>query len=132
VSNWSISRNYKNIWNSTKDSVTIGMFVTRRHVGPNHKSNGLKGQPGGPTPWSAGHTLIRFRPRLGGYILTSVHMSILCARVSENREEWPVDHVDGCPTVHHLHTDSIKSVEAPLDLYIRILTVEFTHTTLFL
>jgi hypothetical protein len=27
---------------------------------------------------------------------------------------------------------SIKSVEAPLDLYIMILTVEFTHTKVFL
>jgi hypothetical protein len=40
--------------------------------------------------------------------------------------------VDGHPTIHHLQTDSIKSVEAPLDLYIRILMVEFIHTTLFL
>jgi hypothetical protein len=40
--------------------------------------------------------------------------------------------VDGCLAVHHLQTDSIKSVEAPLDLYIRILMVEFTHTALFL
>jgi hypothetical protein len=40
--------------------------------------------------------------------------------------------VDGRPAVHHLQTDSIKSVEAPLDLYIRILAVEFTHTTLYL
>jgi hypothetical protein len=41
-------------------------------------------------------------------------------------------HVDGCPTVHHLQTDSIKSVEALLYIYIGILMVEFTHTTLFL
>jgi hypothetical protein len=40
--------------------------------------------------------------------------------------------VDGHLAVHHLQTDSIKSVEAPLNLYIRILMVEFTHTTLFL
>jgi hypothetical protein len=38
--------------------------------------------------------------------------------------------VDGCPAFHHLQTDSIKWVKSPLDLYIRILTVEFTHTTL--
>jgi hypothetical protein len=38
----------------------------------------------------------------------------------------------GGVAVHHLQTDSIKSVEAPLDLYIRILTVELTHSTLFL
>jgi hypothetical protein len=42
------------------------------------------------------------------------------------------DHVDGRPAVHHLQTDSIKLVETPLYLYIWILTVEFTHTTLFL
>jgi hypothetical protein len=47
-------------------------------------------------------------------------------------EEWPADHVDGCPTIHHLQIDLIMSVEAPLYPYIRIPTVEFTHTTLFL
>jgi hypothetical protein len=39
--------------------------------------------------------------------------------------------VDGCPAVHQLQTDSIMSVEAPLDLYIKILMVEFrTHHTI--
>jgi hypothetical protein len=40
--------------------------------------------------------------------------------------------VDGCPTVHHLQIYSIKLVEAPLELYIRILAVEFRaqHTIL--
>jgi hypothetical protein len=61
-----------------------------------------------------------------------VHKSILSLRVGGNQEEWPAGHVDGHPTIHHLQTDSIKSVEAPLDLYIRILMVEFIHTTLFL
>jgi hypothetical protein len=33
--------------------------------------------------------------------------------------------------IHQLKTDSIKSVEAPLDIYIRILMVEFrTHHTI--
>jgi hypothetical protein len=36
------------------------------------------------------------------------------------------------PAVHHLQTDSIKSVEAPLDLYIRILMIEFTDITFYL
>jgi hypothetical protein len=40
--------------------------------------------------------------------------------------------VDGCPAVHHLQTSLIKSVETPVYPHIRILTVEFTHTTLFL
>jgi hypothetical protein len=94
-------------------------------MGPNHKSKGLKGR-------SAGHTLSRFRPRLGGYVHTSVHKSILCPRFSGNWEEWPAGHVDGRPIIHHRQTNSIKSVEAPLNLYIRILMVEFTHTILFL
>jgi hypothetical protein len=101
-------------------------------MGPNHKSKGLKDRTADPTPLPVDHTLSRFRPRLGGYIHTSVHKSILCPRVGENWEEWPADHVDGRPAVHHLQTDSIESVEAPLYLYIRILMIEFTHTTLFL
>jgi hypothetical protein len=40
--------------------------------------------------------------------------------------------VDGRSAIHHLQTNSIKSVEAPIYLYIRNLMVEFTHTTLFL
>jgi hypothetical protein len=40
-------------------------------------------------------------------------------------------HVDGRPTVHELQTNSINLVEAPLDIYIRILMVEFrTHHTI--
>jgi hypothetical protein len=39
--------------------------------------------------------------------------------------------MDGHPAVHQLQTDSIKSVEVPLDPYIRILAVEFrTHHTI--
>jgi hypothetical protein len=131
VPNWSISRNYKNIWNFTKDSVTIGMFVTRRPRGAEPQVKGAQG-PTGLTPWPASHALSQFRPRLGGYVHTSVYKSIPCPRVGGNREEWPAGHVDGGPTVHHLQTDSIKSVEAPLDLYIRIFTVKLTHITLFL
>jgi hypothetical protein len=102
------------------------------HMGPNHKSKGLKGRLAGPTPWPTSHTLSRFKPRLGGYVHTLVHKSIPCLRVGGNREEWPAGHVDGRPTVHHLQTDSIKLVEAPLDLYVRILTKELTHIILFL
>jgi hypothetical protein len=101
-------------------------------VGPNHESKGHKGQPTSPTPWSADHTLSRFRPRLDCYAPKSVYKSIPYPRVSGDREEWPTGLVGGYPAIHHLQTDSIKSVEAPLNLYIRILTVEFTHITLYL
>jgi hypothetical protein len=100
------------------------MFVTRRPRGAKPQVKGGQGP--------AGHTLSRFRPRHGGYFPTSVHKSITCLRVDGNRKEWPAGHVDGRPTVHLLQTDSTKSVEAPLDLYTRVLTVELTHTTLYL
>jgi hypothetical protein len=103
--NWSILINYKNIWNSTKDNVTIGMFVT-------HRPRGAKPQ----VKWAQGsvsHTLSWFMPRLGSYVHISVHKSIPCSRVARNQEEWPTGHVDGRPAVHHLQTDSIKSVKAP-------------------
>jgi hypothetical protein len=101
------------------------------HMGPNHKAKGHKGRPAGQTPWPTGHTLSQFRQKLDGYTPTSVYTSILCPRVSGDREEWLVGHLDGRPAIHHLQTNSIKLVEAPLDLYIRILMIEFTYTTLF-
>jgi hypothetical protein len=94
-------------------------------MGPNHKSKGHKGR-------LAGHTLSRFRPRLYNYVAKSVYKSIPCSKVSGDKKEWPAGHVDGRPAVHQLQTNSIKSMEAPLDLYIRILTIEFRidHTIL--
>jgi hypothetical protein len=101
------------------------------HVGPNNKSKGHKGRLAGPTPWLVGHTLSWFRARLDGYAPKLIYKSIPCPNVGGDQEEWPVGHVDGCSAVHHLQTDSIKSVEGPLYLYIRILMVEFrTHHTL--
>jgi hypothetical protein len=105
--------------------------VTRRPCGAKPQVKGAQGSAG-PTPWSAGHTLSRFRLRLDGYAPKLVYKSIPCSRVSGDQDEWPASRVDGRPTVHHLQTDSIKSMEASLDLYIRILIVEFTHTTLIL
>jgi hypothetical protein len=93
-------------------------------VGPNHKSKGHK-------EWPASHTLSWFTLTLDGYAPQSVYKSIPCSEVSGDREEWTGSHVDGHPAIHELQTDSIKSVEAPLDLYIRILEVEFrTHHTI--
>jgi hypothetical protein len=80
----------------------------------------------------ASHTLSQFGLGLGGYVHTSVQRRILCRRVSGNGEEWLAGHVDGRPAIHHLQTDLVKSVEAPLYPYIRVPMVEFTHTTLFL
>jgi hypothetical protein len=92
------------------------MFVTHKPHGVKPRVKGAQGPAGQPNP-------------LAG----QPHKSIPCPKVHGDREEWPAGHMDGRPAIHHLQTNSIKSVEAPLDLYIRILTVEFrTHTTLFL
>jgi hypothetical protein len=100
------------------------MFVTRRPHGAKRQVKGAQG--------SASHTLSRLRPRLDGYTPKLVYRSIPCSKVSGDQEEWPAGHVDGRPAIHQQQTDSIKSVEAPLDLYIRILMVEFrtNHTIL--
>jgi hypothetical protein len=100
-------------------------------MGPIHKSKGHMGRPAGPTPWPVDHTLSRFRLRLDGYAIKSVYKSIPCLKVGGDWEDWPAGHVDGRSAIHQLQTDSIQSVEAPLNLYIRILTVEFkTHHTI--
>jgi hypothetical protein len=100
------------------------MFVTHR---PRGSKPQVKGEQG-----LAGHTLSRFRTKLDGYAPKSVYKCITGPKVGGDREEWPAGLVDGCPAIHHLQTNSIKSVEAPLDLYIWILVVEFrTHHTLF-
>jgi hypothetical protein len=50
--------------------------------------------------------------------------------VETGRSGWSATWM-AAPAVHQLQTDSIKLVEAPLDIYIRILTVEFrTHQTI--
>jgi hypothetical protein len=123
VPNWNISRNYKNIWNSTIDSVTTGIFVTHRPRGAKPQVKGAQR----PT----GHTLSQFRLRHDNYAPKLVYMDIQCPKVCGDQEEWPNSHVDGRLAIHHLQIDSIKLVEAPIDLYIRILTVEYrTHCTL--
>jgi hypothetical protein len=50
VLNWSISRNYKDIWNPTKYSVTTGMFVTRRPRGAKPQVKGTQGPASRPNP----------------------------------------------------------------------------------
>jgi hypothetical protein len=46
--NWCISRNYKNIWNYTKDSVTTEIFVTHRPCGDKPQVKGAQGPASRP------------------------------------------------------------------------------------
>jgi hypothetical protein len=83
-------------------------------VGPNHKSKELKDR-------QATHSVIQAETWwLRSYIGSQEYPML------ESR--WKLRGVASLQAIHHLQTDSIKLVEAPLNLYIRILTVEFTHT----
>jgi hypothetical protein len=63
VLNWSISRNHKEIWNSTKISVTLGMYVTWDSV-QRPLTSGLGGGQ------LAGQLLSQFRPKLPAHVST--------------------------------------------------------------
>jgi hypothetical protein len=85
VTNWSISRNYKNIWKSTKDSVTTGMFVTRRPCRAKLRVKGAQGAASRPHFKSV-------QAETDGCIPKSVNKSVPCSRVGGDREEWPAGH----------------------------------------
>jgi hypothetical protein len=63
VLNCSISRNHKEIWNSTKISVTLGMYVTQGDNVQRLLTNAPRG-------WPPGHLLSRFRPKVLGHMCT--------------------------------------------------------------
>jgi hypothetical protein len=63
VLNWSISRNHKDIWNSTKVSVTPEIYVTRG-------DSVQRALTSGPRVWPAGQLSSRFGPKLLGHVST--------------------------------------------------------------
>jgi hypothetical protein len=83
--NWSISRNYKKIWNSTKISVTLGVYLTRGASVQRSMTSGPRGWPTDPTlqpltGWLHGDTLqevVEGNPRL---------------KVGGGHTPWSVDH----------------------------------------
>jgi hypothetical protein len=58
-----------------------------------------------------------------------VHKVYPTLEVGGTREEWTAGHVDFCPAIHLLKTDLVKSAQAPLYLYKRLLAMKVdTHT----
>jgi hypothetical protein len=94
------------------------MFVTCRPHGAKPQVKGASGPAGQPNPMVG-------RPHF-----ESVQAETWRLRSHVGSQEYPMP--ESRWTIHHLQTISIKSVEAPLFLYIRILMAEFTDTTLFL
>jgi hypothetical protein len=56
VPNWIISGNYKEIWNSTKISVTPGVSLTRGGSVQRPLNSGPRGWPVDQSPWPVGPT----------------------------------------------------------------------------
>jgi hypothetical protein len=69
VSNWSISRNYKENWNSTKISVITGMHLTRGGSVQRSLTSEPRGWLNGQTPWPVGPTLQPLTGLLHGHAL---------------------------------------------------------------
>jgi hypothetical protein len=108
------------------------MFVTRRPCGAKAQVKGAQGPADRPNPMVGRphFELVRARTWRPRSHVGSEEDPI--PRVGGNRGEWPTGHVDGRLAVHHLQTELIKLMEAPLYPYIRIPSVEFTDTILFL
>jgi hypothetical protein len=68
--NWSISKHYKEIWNSTKISVTAEMYLTRGGSVQRLLTNGPRGWLAGQIPGPVGLVLCQFGPRLHAHVST--------------------------------------------------------------
>jgi hypothetical protein len=88
VLNWSISRNYKEIWNSTKISVILGIDLTRGGRVQRPLTCGPSGWQAGQTPWLAGPTLQPPVSFVGGYALQEVVEWNLKPGVGGGRAPW--------------------------------------------
>jgi hypothetical protein len=97
VLNWSISRNYKKISNSTKISVTPGMYLTRG-------GSVQKPLSSGPRGWPTGQVLGRFGPRLRAHVST-------CEGEHQGSGEsrWRLNHMASRPPLGELPTWSYNS-----------------------
>jgi hypothetical protein len=110
VPNWSISRNYKENWNSTKISVTPGMYLTR----------GASVQmplTSGPRGWPVVPTLQPLTGFLHGHALQEAVIRNPKLKVGGSRIRWPLGHV-ARPTGQHLAHYRLSQVgNSSLDPY---------------
>jgi hypothetical protein len=91
VPNWSISRNYKEIWNSSKISVTPGMHLTRGGRVQKPLMCGPSGWPVGQTPWPTSPALQSLVSFLGGDVLQEAVEWNSRLGVGGGHDPWPVD-----------------------------------------
>jgi hypothetical protein len=101
VPNWSISRNYKEIGNSTKISVTPGVHLTRGDSVQKPLTYEPHGWPASQSPWSVGPTLQHLTGCLGSDALQETVIRNLRPTVRGGRATWSADHV-ARPAGQHL------------------------------
>jgi hypothetical protein len=131
VPNWSISRNYKKNWNSTKISVTPGIHLTRGGSVQRPLTSGPRGWPVSQTPWPAGPTLQPLAGWLHGHTLQEAVTTNPKLEVSESRTRWPPNYV-ARSAGQHLACYQLNQVgNYPLDHYKYPLPMEFKipHST---
>jgi hypothetical protein len=131
VLNWSISRNYKKIWNSTKISVTPGVYLTREGNVQRLLTSGPRGWLAGQHPWSADPTLLPLTGWLHSDTLQEAVEENPKLKVGGGRTPWPAGHV-ARPAGHHLVCYRLNEISnASLDphKYLLLVEIKATHTT---
>jgi hypothetical protein len=120
VPNWSISRNYKENWNSTKISVTPGIHLTQRGSVQRPLTSGPRGWPGAQTLWPVGPTLQLLVGWLHGNALQEVVTMTLKLEVSGGRTQWPFSHVARPAAQHLAVTHPWTPINTPLPVEFKI------------
>jgi hypothetical protein len=117
VPNWSISRNYKENWNSTKISVTPRIHLTQGGSVQRPLTSGPRGWPGAQTLWPVGPTLQLLVGWLHGNALQEVVTMTLKLEVSGGRTQWPFSHVARLAGQHLAHYQLNQVGNSSLDPY---------------
>jgi hypothetical protein len=132
VPNWSISRNYKENWNSTKIIITPGMHLTPGGNVQRPLTSGPMGWPVSQTPWSVGPTLQPLTDWLHGHALQGAVTRNPKLEVGGSRAWWPPRHV-ARPVGQHLAHYRLNQVgNSSLDPYKYPSVGGIQDTTLYL
>jgi hypothetical protein len=117
VPNWNISKNYKEIWNSTKISVTPVVYLTRGGSVERPLTSGPRGWPTSQILWLFGPTLQPLTGWLHDETLQEVVEGNPKKKVSGGQSPRLANHVARLAG-HHLACYRLNPVSNPnLDLY---------------
>jgi hypothetical protein len=112
VPNWSISRNYKEIWNSCKISVILGVYLTQGGSAQRPLTSGPTGWPTDQTPWPVGPTLHPLVGWLHSDTLQEAVEGNPKLKIGGGQTPWSADHV-ARPTSRHLACYRLNQVGNP-------------------